>query len=333
MKTSIYLGGWLALLMAVSACTEEISVKAIEVKKMNVQATVTTISTGTVKAQREAALGFGTSGRISKIYVQRGGSVKEGQIIAEIENRDLQVARENALSELKRNQKLFREKLASQVELDQARRSYESANSQWTKTRITTPFGGLVTEMNLEVGELWQMGSARTEPSVHIVDHAQRIVEGDIDEADMAKVKVGQKASIRVLAVRAKPMNAVVSRVVPYVNSTREQDRSCRIEIQLLEDDILVPVGASAEVEIITASKSGVLAVPSHLVFKNGKGQYVYRSINGILRKQLIKTGLGNYDRVEVISGLNEKDLVLYPSDGVELSEGTTVQSERVQWP
>ena len=71
------------------SCSDKPKVEAIKLATGSVESTVTTINSGTVEAQAQAELAFGTVGRISKIYMGLGSKVKSGAIIAELENADL----------------------------------------------------------------------------------------------------------------------------------------------------------------------------------------------------------------------------------------------------
>jgi HlyD family secretion protein len=334
--------GFVVLGLAVATtpgCSKSVTLKAVQVASVAVESTVTTISSGTVDAQQQAVLGFSAAGRVKRISVRLGDTVKPGALIAQLDNTDLQAVHDEAVRERDRAKQLFDSGLVSRVALDEAAKNYEIARANLDKTVIRAPFEGVVTELNLEAGELYQGGAGATnvgKASVRIVDLKPRIVKGQIDEADIAKVKAGAAARIKILAVRAKPFAARVERVVPYVSTTREQDRTSEIELRITEapeGPALIPVGASADIEIVVASKENVPALPSRTVLGLGANRYVYRVDGNRIRRTPIQVGLGNYDRTEIVSGVAAGDAVVFPSDEIELKDGIKVQTEKVAWP
>ena len=73
--------------------------------------------------------------------------------------------------------------------------------------------------------------------------------------------------------------------------------------------------------------------MPTNHLLGTGKNRYVYLLDNGKLKKRDIKLGLGNYDHVEILEGLTEKDTVAAPTEGIELTEGLKVKTELKTWP
>ena len=317
-----------------TACSPGPQLKAIKAAKASVESTITTTSSGTVDADQQAVLGFSVTGRVMRIHVRLGDTVKRGQILAEIENSDLQTIYHQASDDLGRAQELFKDGLVSKVALDDAKKNLDVARVNLDRSVIRAPFDGVITEQNLQIGELTAHDTTSSAKApMRIVDQKPRIVKGDIDEIDLARVHVGSPARIKILAARPTPFLATVSRVVPYVSTTKEQDRTSQIELQITEAESAIPVGASADVEVITERKDDVLAVPARAVLGTGDQRYVYRFNDGRIEKTSIKTGVGNYDRRQIIEGLSEGDVVVYPSDTVELKDKLKVKTEILPWP
>lgn len=320
----------LLLLALMAGCSKPVKLKAVKAVKTDVEETVTTISSGTVHAKQQAVLGFASTGRVKKIYVNAGDVVKEGQPLAELESLDLKTIFKDAQSEHQRNQQLFDEKLVSRVALDESRKGLEVARSNLGRAVITAPFAGMVTEVNLEIGESVGQGG---KPPVRLIDQLPRMLKGEIDEVDLAKVKEGQPARVRIPAVGPKPFQAKVSKVVPFIDTTKDQDRTSPIELQMEQTEERVPVGASAEVEIVTNHRAGVLAVPSRLILGSQENRYVFRYAGGTVQKVPVKIGVGNYDRSEILSGLAEGDVIVFPAEDRELTDGLKATVEMATWP
>lgn len=316
-------------------CSKKPQLKAVHVALTSVESSVTTTSTGTVVASQQAVLGFGTSGRVAQIFVKAGDAVKKRQLLAELDNRELKAVFEDADRELKRAQQLLQAGLISKAGFDQASKNHEIARANLERTRINAPFDGIITEMNLQVGEMSQTSVNLTAKApMRIVDQQPRLIQGDIDEIDMSKVRIGIPARIRVPAVGSNWFSAVVHRVVPYVSTAKEQDRTSEIELKITDPEkALIPVGASAEIEMITEKKDQTLALPTRVVLGRIGERHVFRHQQGKLEKVSVKTGIGNYERTEIVSGLKQGDEVVYPPEDFELREGLTVKVELQSWP
>ncbi len=280
--------------------TSSAGLKEIAVSSAPVESTVSSISAGTVEAQQQTELAFGASGRVQKVYVTVGQKVREGDVIASLESNDLQTILVHAEREYHRAQKLFQANLASKVALDDARRNFDVAKSNSEKAQIRAPFDGLVTEVNLEVGELAQSKTPSGKPLIRLIDLKPRLVKGEIDEVDLAKVQAGASARIKILAARAQPFSASVSQVVPYVDTTKEQDRTSKVELKIADESVVIPVGASADIEIITESQVAGLAVPTKAILGHGKQRYVYKYNGQKVVKTPVRLGVGNYERTEI---------------------------------
>jgi hypothetical protein len=158
------------------------------------------------------------------------------------------------------------------------------------------------------------------------VDLAPRYVRAEIDEVDLSKISVGLPARVKILAVRKEPFKATVRKVVPFVSSVREQDRTSEIELAVDNEGVLLPVGASADVEVITETKDNVITVSSKALLGRGSDRYAYVLDGSKLKRTPVKIGIYGYTVSEVVSGLSESDEVVLPSDKVDLVDGLRVK-------
>ncbi|HLD98743.1 MAG TPA: efflux RND transporter periplasmic adaptor subunit [Bdellovibrionota bacterium] len=316
-----------------TGCQKAPLVKAVKVTRTSVETTISTTTTGTVDAEQQAVLNFGVVGRVEAVQVAAGQTATKGQLLARLENRDVVSIYERALAELNRSKKLFSAGLVARATHDEAVKAYDIARANVQKTEIRAPFEGLVTDVNLEPGELSQLQTIPDTPPIRIVDQKPRVIKGDVDEVDLSRVQIGFPARVRIPAVRPEAFAARVVRLVHYVNSTKEQERTSRVELSISDPpERSIPVGASAEIEIIVASKKDVLAVPSRALLGTGRDRYAYRFENGRIHKAPVKIGIGNYERSEVLSGLNSGDTIVLPGD-VELEDKLKVKTELLPWP
>jgi HlyD family secretion protein len=191
----------------------------------------------------------------------------------------------------------------------------------------------MIGELNLEVGQLSQITAVVPLALIRIVDQTPRYIRAEIDEADLARIKVGLLARAKILAVRREPFRATIRKVVPFVNSIREQDRTAEIELTVDSGGVLLPAGASADIEIIVDTRTDVVAVPSRTVLGRGSNRFVYVVDGSRLKRVPVTVGLYNYDRTEIVSGISEGTLVAQPTDLLEFKEGMKVTAQTLPWP
>ena len=315
-----------AVVSSVIGCKKRPEVNTAAVTKAKVEETVSSVNSGTTRAEQIAELAFGTVGRVNEVNCELGQVVREGDILAQVENSDLKSRRDVALEELERAKRLSQSQAASRSNVIQAQGNYDAAVTAFEKSLIKAPFDGIVVEQNLEEGQLSQITAVIPLAPIKLVDLQPRYVRAEIDEVDLPKVREGLPARIKILAIRREPFKATVRRVVPFVSTVREQDRTSEIELTVDNEKVLLPPGASADVEIVTATKEDVLTVPSRAVLGRGTERYVYKLEGGRIHKTPIKVGISGYAVTEVVSGLQLGDRVVLPSEKVELVEGLAVK-------
>lgn len=318
-----------AVLVFAAGCRKAPEVQVTRVGRASVEATVTGVSSGTVRAEQIAELAFGAVGRVREVNVHLGETVRQGQVLAEVENGDLKSRLDVATEELNRSQRLSESKAASRSNVIQAQGAYDAAVTAYDKSIIRAPFDGLIAELNLEVGQLSQITAVIPLAPIRLVDTKPRYVRVEIDEVDLPKVNVGLPARVKILAVRREPFRATVRKVVPFVSSIREQDRTSEIELAVDNEGILLPAGASADVEIVTDTKSDVVTALSKAVLGRGKERYVYRIESGRVRKTQVQVGISGFSVTEIVSGLNDGDELAIPSDKADLKDGLAVTPKR----
>ena len=311
--------------LLLSGCTEKPLLEFSTVEQRDVESTVSGVSSGTIKAEQSAELAFGAVGRVQGLYVKLGDTVKKGALLAEIENADVKLGVARAEIEFKRRETAG-SNAVSASDLSAAKLAFEAARMTLERTLIKAPYDGIISELNLELGQLSQITAVIPKAPIRITDLRPRYARVDIDEVDLPRVNPGQTTRVRILAVRREPFIGSVRRVIPYVNSIREQDRTSEVEIDLQGENLLLPAGASADVEIITDKRSNVLALPSRSILGRAQSRHVFILDGDKLRRAPVTVGLINFDYTEIVSGLGRGDRVAKPSDTVSLTDGLRVR-------
>jgi len=218
---------------------------------------------------------------------------------------------------------------AARARIAQAEAAREVARVTLQKTTLKAPFDGVVADVTTEVGE-WITPSPPglpIPPVIVLIEDAAIYVSAPMDEVDVGRVRFGQAARITIDAYPNRSFSGKVTRVAPYVLDVQEQNRTFEIEAELDDSAFarkLLP-GTSADVEVILAAKDGVLRIPSYALLEGGRVLVVEKNR---LATRSVRTGLKNWQFVEVVEGLAAGDLVTVSLDRVEVKEGARVRIE-----
>jgi len=132
------------------------------------------------------------------------------------------------------------------------------------------------------------------------------ILELQVDEYDVAKIALGQKVLVTMDSYKGQVFEATVTKVDPYLN---ERSRSATIEATFTKGPPNLFPNLTAEANVLLRVKEGALTIPrSYLVDET------YVLLQGGEKKK-IATGVKDYQRVEVLSGLNKDDVIQKPHD------------------
>ncbi len=301
---------------------------------------------GEIQSFREIDIKSRISGRIVKFYVNEGEYVEQGALIAEIEpdfNQANQIANirnslhlaqirlNNAKKEAERKQLLYDQNYISKDELDKALDEYETANVNFLSagqqfelvreidtdgniSRINATASGTVIKKMVEEGEMViSSTSSYTDGTVIIklADLKQMMVNSHINEIDIAKIHINQKAKIQVDAYPYESYSGYISKIGAMA-ILRNNVKVFPIEIKINEQDTLLKPGMTANVTIFGESKQDILKIPIKAIFSNQRGEdIVYKVVqDSIGVGTLIKTGINDYQYVEIIEGVDEGELV-----------------------
>lgn len=288
-------------------------------------AVVETVSdSGEVQPVSFANLSFEVPSVIEWIGADIGDRVTKGQkliridrdqLAAQIHSARVNVEKAIATEELARRKwddYKPEEKYNILKDVEQARAQLSATQSQWSKTEITSPIDGVVTQQEGRVGEI-ASGTV-----MRVIDPSAMHIEAFMSESDVPKMHIGQEAKIIFDAFDNEEFRAQITQIDPEA-----------VEIQdviyyrtLLKMDRMeerMRSGMSVDVDVIVAQKENVLAVPIRFVRTDDVGDFVFIADgDDLYKKQYITRGLeGDDGNVEIINGLAEgqKIFAIYEED------------------
>jgi len=236
-----------------------------------------------------------------------------------------------------------------QESLTQARAALDQAEELLSKTRILSPIDGVVIQLDLKVGETVIAGTTNIPGSTMMViaDPSETLTEVQVDEADIAQVRVGQSADIFTAAYPDTPLSGTVQSIATVARQTQGQaSLSFLVKILLDEQDAMViRPGMSVRADIYTQSSAETLAVPVQAVLydedsdgdekasdkKDNKDKtYVFVIEDGKAVRKDVEVGISSDSDQEIIAGLEQGEMVIYGPFRVlrDLHDGDAVEEK-----
>jgi len=195
--------------------------------------------------------------------------------------------------------------IASQeLSLKQKENALGDAQQNANDYYIRAPFSGLIGQLNVKVYDSVSAGTA-----VAVLVTKQKVAEISLNEVDISKVKVGQKATLTFDAISELSITGEVADV-DAIGTVTQGVVNYSVKIAFDTQDERIKSGMSVSAAVITDTKQDVLLVPNAAVKSNGE-QYVEVLENNISRNQTVEVGLSNDTMTEIKSGLKEGDKVV----------------------
>lgn len=221
--------------------------------------------------------------------------------------------------------------------LAQARARLNQSTEQLERTRLRAPIDGVVTALDIDVGETAIASSTNIPGSqlMTIADPSRVVTEVHVDEADVANVRAGQSAEIVAIAYPRQPLSGVVEFVAN--TARRHRDRrglSFLVRVRIVETQgIRLRPGMSCRAEIFTASAEETLALPIQAIVADeaadgAAGQHIYLAEDGVARKVAVRTGRSDDAWQEILTDLDPaQPVVVGPSRTLKnLRDGDPVE-------
>ncbi len=285
---------------------------------------VTTVGFVTYDETRLTTVNPKIDGWVERLYVDfTGAPVKAGQPLMDVYSPALVTAQEELI--LARN-------LLAETRTEGGSRSVENAEDLLAAARrrlaywdipeseiqavedggevsktltLRAPAGGIVVKKNVVEG-------ARITPGMNLYELADlsRVwIDADIFEKDLSLVRTGQHAMVTFDAYPGETFHGSVTYVYPTVTSTT---RTGKVRLELPNPGLKLKPGMYAQVEIQSPAVEETLLIPRSALLQTGERSIVFhRMPNGQLHPKEVVAGLSSEDRVQILSGLKDGDVVV----------------------
>jgi RND family efflux transporter MFP subunit len=300
------------------------------------------VATGTIEPEHLVEVRAKVSGIVERFHVDAGDRVKTGQVVAELDREtreaavrearavvnEAEVERDHAALELQRTIDLFGHGVESRDVLDRTRAGHARAEARLERARarlqrleqelayatITAPIDGLVLRRELNPGAAVASVASVTGGTVlmTIADTSEMHLLGTVDENEIAQVRVGMEARIRTETYPERMFPGRV-RKIASLGDRKDNVTSFKVEVTVLEGvDALWP-RMSGDADIVAEVHEHALIVPEAALLYEGNDvvvEVVEHASPAHLTRRPVRLGVAHADRVEVLDGLAEDDVV-----------------------
>ncbi len=279
---------------------------------------------GILIGEETVNLKFKTSGKLTYLKVRAGDEVKKGQVIARLDTQDLAIALQQALNTLRDKQaaaekildevkghdkdETFAQKATrttAEVARDNAYDAVRAAQRSFQDAVIVSPTGGIVTgQPELIPGQFVGSGDLIAQ----VTNFSEKFFAADVDEADIANVKIGQKAEITLNSYGDKVFAGTVSKILPQTKTATSGATTVTVKIKMKDSQIEPIQGLNGQASIIISEAVNALIIPQEALLDDSHVQIA--SPRGLIERE-ISTGIKSDTDVEVKLGLTEGDKVV----------------------
>jgi len=285
------------------------------------------------------------NGKVDTLPVDLGDHMKKGAVLFKLDDKELQQQRKSNLTDIekaklnldkaerdhKRAEKLLNEKLISQEVFDDTKTTYDLAKNalessqralalideRLTKTEVRAPFDCTVLTRPVSVGQAvsGSDGFNGGTEVLTIADLKAMIINAQVNQADVPRLKVGELVEVSVEAVPGLRATGTVERLSPQA-IIKNNIKGYPARIVLTNVDQRIRPGMTANVKIPVASADNVTAVPLSAVFteKNPESgqmeRFIYVQQGDNFEKRNVKVGVSDFSYAEIQEGLKAGETI-----------------------
>ncbi len=184
-----------------------------------------------------------------------------------------------------------------------------SAEARYQKTLVTAPFDGIVSKMNAKVGS-----SASSNTSlISMISVGALQVESFVPEINVPLIKVGDSATVTLDAYGTDVVfDATIISIDP-TETIRDGVSTYKTKLQFSKYDGRVKPGMTANIMVTTEEKKNVITIPQGVVFNENNNKFVYvQDGDKFVKRSVVAGSISSFGDVEILSGLNEGDVVSF---------------------
>ena len=300
---------------------EEEEVTPVNVKVITAEygsITQTTPLSGRITPVDEVAIVPLASGQVTAVYAEVGDYVHAGSVLFEIDKGQIittynqaKAAYDLAATTYANMEELYAEGAVSKSDYDSARVQYISAEESFNAAAeaysyysVTSPIDGYVTSMSVSVGSIAGQSMAAS-----VADTSALEISTTVSEYLASMINVGDEVNVYVSSLGDEPYKGTITEFSP-APAMGTLTYPVTISLENKNGDLMS--GMFAEVEIVTDEAENTICIPSDaVILKDSKSVAVLLDSENIPRYSEVSTGIDNGSYVQILSGVNEGDIVV----------------------
>ncbi|RMA66263.1 efflux RND transporter periplasmic adaptor subunit [Ulvibacter antarcticus] len=293
---------------------------------------------GSVETKQNIVITPEMGGILNRVYVKKGQKVTKGQLLGTIDDggmgqqvAQLQIQEDLAKTTFERQERLWDQKIGSEIQYLQAKSNYEGQQkavsqmqSQLGKSSVKAPFSGTIDNIITEQGSVVSPGQTEL---FRIVNLSDMYIETDVPETYLNDVVVGKDVKVN-FPVLGREIDAKIRQTGDFINP---DNRTFKIEIAVPNKDGAIKPNLTARLKINDYTSEKALLIPQSIISENAEGeQYIYvlqekNDNKAIATQVIIKTGKTQGDVIEVLEGLKNGDEIIVEG-ARSVKDGQTVK-------
>lgn len=264
-------------------------------------------------------------GTLQRVLVKAGQNVSKGQLLATIDDGGMgsqlsQLETQTALAKttFERQERLWNQKIGSEIQYLQAKTNYEAAQSsvkqvrsQLGKSTIRAPFSGIIDDVIKDQGTVVAPGPGSE--VFRIVNLSDMYIQVDVPESYLGDIKKGSLAKVYFPVLG----DTITSKIRQIGNFINPGNRAFTVEVAVPNTTDAIKPNLTAKVSLNDYSSEAAILVPQGIISENADGQqYLYvandrEDDKATAKRRIITTGRTQGNMVEVLSGITEGDLLI----------------------
>jgi len=285
---------------------------------------------GTLRPNQQVTLHAKVAGYLKSVAVDRGDTVKAGQVLAEIEMPEIVAERAKYDAELRiakseaERVKTARQKApdlitpqvsdTAEARLAKAEAALVHHESLLRYSKITAPFAGVVTNRYVDTGAFVPAATASTNPAsaaiLALMDYSTIRTRIAVPEIEAARVVVGQPVVVTTDALPGRTFRGQVSR---HSGALDESTRTLLVEADLPNTDLTLRPGMYVSARVGVEKHTGALLVPAAALVREKAAGFLFTLNEGKAVRVPVKYGFNDGTNVEILDGIAENARVLIP--------------------
>ncbi len=199
---------------------------------------------------------------------------------------------------------------AQAAQVKSAEADLQNAQAELRKTLVVAPFTGVVTKMDLKIGEI----ASPSVSEISIMSVGAFEVESYIPEVNIARVKTGDIADITLDAYGSDVIFPASIIAIDPAETQKDGVSTYKTRLRFTDNDPRIKSGMTANISITTDKKADVITIPQSIITEKAGKRFVQIQSGDLTNDVEITTGqTSGLGQVEVLSGLNEGDMVVLP--------------------